>query len=354
MTYSSLLEDKKTIYSATNTYVGYNGAYSGWYIWKKPDDISLVSIIAVAGGGGGGGGGSINYGTTGGCGGGGSGGAGRQINLLIPAILVPDYLYIFPGTGGAGGIGQVNSISTGTNGADGGDTFVSIQPNHHRYNHFIAVSGGRGGYASVTGRRGSAAIYSSYNFTGCPLLTLGFFNDIFSSYSGLPGNGNGFTSPTLLYLTNVALISTNPGGGGGGIGLSSTSGDINSAGFGGGIGSYFLTQNTHGYTTFNFASGYSASGRCGNTPSAVGNGGNGINLNYFQAPTLEYSYNKFIIPPGGGGGGSLAGYTGNGGDGGWGSPGCGGGGGGATIGGFGYSGGRGGDGGPGYVLITTM
>lgn len=357
MTYSSLLEDKKTIYDPVNIYIGYTGSYSGWYIWKKPNNISLVSIIAVGGGGGGGGGGSIDYGTTGGCGGGGGGGAGYTVTSLFPAIMLPDYLYIFPGTGGGGGLGQVNSISTGTNGQNGGTTYVSVEPSTDRYSAFITASGGQGGFAAVTGRRGSAAIFTPQVYINCMFATLGIFSATAPAASGDPGYGNGVNPSAVNALGNNYNIKVNhPGGGGGGVGLSSTSGDLNRSAVGYGCPSFSLvSQNFHGHvSSSSLATGISASGRCSSIPSGVTDGGNGFIYNYINQSTLSYAPNKFFALPGGGGGGSLAGYTGNGGNGGDGSLSCGGGGGGATLGGAGYAGGNGGNGGPGFVLITTM
>src|ERR1051326_6336478 len=86
-------------------------------IWYKPRNITMVYFLAVGGGGGGGGGAS---GTTAQSrGGGGGGGAPACGKNILPAIFLPDILYVEPGRGGVGG-------GAGIAGAAGIPSYVSL------------------------------------------------------------------------------------------------------------------------------------------------------------------------------------------------------------------------------------
>ena len=67
-----------------------------WETWRKPRGCKMVYMIGVGGGSSGGVG--VNTGTT--SGGGAGGGSGAQSSLLIPAMFVPDILYVQAGAGG--------------------------------------------------------------------------------------------------------------------------------------------------------------------------------------------------------------------------------------------------------------
>jgi len=70
-----------------------------WEVWEKPRGINMIQITCI---GGGGGGGASNNSTTA-RGGGAGGSSGGFTSLLIPAIFLPDVLYVSAGDGGAGG-----------------------------------------------------------------------------------------------------------------------------------------------------------------------------------------------------------------------------------------------------------
>ena len=72
-----------------------------WEVWEKPRGINMIRITCI-GGGGGGGGGATNNSTTA-RGGGAGGSSGGFTSLLIPAIFLPDVLYVSVGDGGTGG-----------------------------------------------------------------------------------------------------------------------------------------------------------------------------------------------------------------------------------------------------------
>jgi hypothetical protein len=89
-----------------------------WEIWNKPRGISFIKIITISGGEGGQGGGT-------GIGGAGPGGnSGSVTTVMMPAIFLPDRLYVSSGVGGFAGNG--GSSSTGFPGGSGVASYVSI------------------------------------------------------------------------------------------------------------------------------------------------------------------------------------------------------------------------------------
>lgn len=359
MTYQTYSQIPNTIYDPVSIYIGETGTYSpvsGWYVWRKPENISMVYIAAIGGGGGGGGGGSRDYG-LGAVGGGGGGSPGSSTILFIPAVILPEYLYIFPGRGGQGGTGEINPSSTGTNGEDGGDTYVCINSDTNVYNRLCFGLGGRGGYAGASGVGGSAGrtgINTSVTNL-VPLFSLAgqSLNRMTYQLSGGRGGGSNGAGDSSNWGNLYSMTFNGPGAGGGG---------ITAAGITGAIAAPGNAAQSIGYTIngvntiFNAQTGVGSSGRSSNTPDNVLAGGNGFGYSFTSItnPSTSLIFFNRPISCGGGGGGSLAGYTGNGANGGAGGIGSGGGGGGATLGGVGYSGGKGGNGGPGFVVIATM
>ena len=91
-----------------------------WFEWVKPRGVQTVNILAIGGGGGGGGGSTNSTGTV--RGGGGGGGTGGMVRVTgIPAMFLPDVLYVQPGIGGGGG----NAGATGVTGTAGALTAAS-------------------------------------------------------------------------------------------------------------------------------------------------------------------------------------------------------------------------------------
>lgn len=93
-----------------------------WELWEKPRGCNMILISAIGGGSGGGGGASNNSTTARGGGAGGSSGAFTQV--IIPAIHVPDTLYVSAGSGGFGGLAG-NPAGLGGFGIG---SFVAVQP----------------------------------------------------------------------------------------------------------------------------------------------------------------------------------------------------------------------------------
>src|SRR5215813_3396943 len=92
----------------------YNTGTGGttWQLWEKPRGLTMVWMWGVGGGGGGGAGFTGTASSAG-------GGTGAPAMMTIPALLLPDRLYISVGKGGAGG------ASSGNAGAAGESSYIS-------------------------------------------------------------------------------------------------------------------------------------------------------------------------------------------------------------------------------------
>lgn len=98
---------------------GATGTASGWEPWIKPRNARMVMIVCIGAGAGGGGGHTAAAGTA--RGGGGGGGCGAISRVLLPAIFLPDTLFVLAGAGGAGGT-AAGAGSAGTR------SYVSMVP----------------------------------------------------------------------------------------------------------------------------------------------------------------------------------------------------------------------------------
>jgi hypothetical protein len=291
-------------------YLGKSGSLGGtWEIWEKPRGINMVRITTIGGGGGGGGG--FASATTTARGGGGGGASGGYTSVLVPAIYLPDRLYVSAGRGGTGGTGS------GVAGGAGFGSYVALAP-------YTALTGiytvcfsnpGNGGGAGTAAVPGPAGTIGGTGLLPTLVNTLIAGLGIFTPYNGQTGALGGAISAgpggAITYPTTGLLLSGGAGGGGG----IAVGGNVTVPGQPAGV--YFTTR-----------TGGAATGVAGDA---------GVEL---VQPLLS---------TGGAGGGTAADGTaagGNGGEGGFGSGGGGGGAGGAT-------GGAGGDGGPGLVIIHS-
>ncbi len=169
----------------------------GTYTWSKPQGITMVSFFVVGGGGGGGLGGVA--GITIGVAGGGGGGGGGITKLLIPAIFIPDSLFINVGAGG--------SSSTA-----GGQSFIDIANGSNVFTTRLITSngGGAGGNASA-GTSGIAGVGASATLTTSAIYhNLGMFSAI--------AGGNGGAGSLQTTAGAVANTTSLTGGGSGGAG----------------------------------------------------------------------------------------------------------------------------------------
>src|SRR5262245_26334087 len=115
-----------------------------WQTWFKPRGADMVSMLCIGSGASGGGGLTATAGNA--RGGGGGGGCSGMSRLIIPAMLLPDSLYVQVGVGGA-------SVGAGTLGNPGAVSFVSIIPASNGTN-IVLYSGAA---AALGGAAGTAA-----------------------------------------------------------------------------------------------------------------------------------------------------------------------------------------------------
>jgi len=274
-----------------NTQIFQNGGT--WQTWVKPKNAKTVSFFVVGAGSGGGGG----FQTGSGAKSGGQGGSnGGNVKLILQASLLPDILYIIPGTGGAGGIGGNPSTAGGA----ATKSFVCLTPDTGSVSNIVCTSGN----AAATGGTGgsTATATGGVGETIATTANMIFVNlGNFIATAGTAGSSGGLTTGGNNAVTAFMV----PGSGGGG---SSTAGGSPSAAAG----------------PFPLQSGAT-------TATGPKNG-------------LIFYKPIFGLSGGVGGNGGTTGVNG-----GNGAPGCGGGGGGAGT----TSAGNGGRGGDGFVIITT-
>ena len=277
-----------------------------WYTWTKPRGVSMLNILCIGGGGGGAGGLTRASGAQGT--GGGGGGSSGVTSVLIPAIFVPDVLYIRVGDGGAGG----GPGSPSTAGGNGVHSYVAIAPNSTATN-VIAISGGAaavGGFAASSGSGGAGGTACTIaTIATMPLAGLGQYQ-LIAGQVGTAGGLDAAGTAIAIPVTSC-LCQAGPGGAG------------------------HIDADTAG-ATFTAIAGSWLSEQLPSAPVA-GSTGHGSGGNQIMKP--------FFSLGGGGGACSNASTGANGGNGKYGSGGGGG--------GSGTTGGRGGDGGSGIVAITA-
>jgi hypothetical protein len=256
----------------------------GWKTWTKPPGCSWVYILMIGAGGGGGRGAGGSVATVPGPGGAASGGT-----LIIPAIMLPDTLYIRPGKGGAGG------ASASTAGAAGDSTDIALYPSNATNQWILMECAGAGGGAAVTTvGTGGSALFSASPWTKLGLLaswggTAGVANNnipgVNPTCPGVSG-GNGATAGSnQSAIAPYPVISGGAGttGGAGGHGLNANkridplmfnpSSLLFTGGAGGGGITTVATAGAGGNGAYGCGGG---GGGTGNIASAVsGNGGNG-------------------------------------------------------------------------------
>jgi hypothetical protein len=285
----------------------YNEA--GRYQWIKPRGITMMYIICMGSGSGGGGGRGGAIGSA--RGGGGSGTCSSVTRMILPAIFVPNELYIVVGAGGIGGNGGTNN-----NGSIGGSANLSYiefeyaavrsATNTLIVSDSTVGTGGVGGSNANVGGGTAGLIATQSNAIYHNLGTVNFI-------VGVAGVTGASTAGGVATTYGSAGNLTSPGTGGAGVST------LNVENAGGVVNVTTITP------PFFALSG------------GVVTGGKGQDGYISDNPIFFY---------GGTGGGSN--NTGTGGDGGNGGPGCGGGGGaGGTP-----TGGKGGNGGDGLIYIT--
>ena len=289
-----------------------------WQVWKKPRGARWIHLLGVGGGGGGGAG--INTTTTSGAGAGGS--SGGQTTVMIPAMFVPDTLYVQAGRGGAG------ATTSGGLGTAGIITYVCIAPytTIAPAGTLLLATGGTAGTTAATSTTGGTApgAVAVATIAGMCLAGRGFFT-LLAGQVGIAGAAPTLAGNNLTPPTTGLMVTGGPGGGGA------------SGGGGGGGSSINSITNALGEEFFPFLPG--GTGTIGSTPATAASAG-------FRSRNFLFNFGG---TGGGGASDTAGGLASAGGDG---APGCGGGGGGgmATI---NPTIARGGNGGPGFVYIIT-
>jgi hypothetical protein len=152
-------------------YIGGKGTALQWFTWIKPRNVRMVYIFCLGGGGGGGAG--LTGTASANRGGGAGGGSGAITQWLGPAYLLPDTLFIAPGTGGLGG-----TTSAAAGGA-GLRSYVSIVSGNTTAANLLLISGaadaggGAGGTtaAATAGAAGTIATSATAILCGMGLWT---------------------------------------------------------------------------------------------------------------------------------------------------------------------------------------
>jgi hypothetical protein len=304
--------DIQRFFGISNTFATVAGNQAAeWRTWTKPRGVNWVYMIAVGGGSGGTTG--TFTGASAASAGAAGGGSGAQSTLLIPAVFVPNQLFIQLGSGG-----RVTTVVSGASGQAGGTTMVAVEPavgvTSGVPNIFFLVA--TGGAASG----GGTATTMSGNF---PLAGRGWSQNFAGQGGGAAGTTQTGAGGSITLPTTGLMVTGGAGSGGKDVtgATRGAGGAITGVGLGG-------TLPTH----------------AGGVAAATGvNAGNGID-GRMVTPYMFYGGS------GGGAGGHAATGTGaNGGAGGNGGPGCGGG-----ASGPGYSTtGLPGWGGDGFVIIIS-
>lgn len=299
----------------TELYFGKSSTLGGtWEIWEKPRGINMVNITCIGDGGGGGGGASNNSTTARGGGAGGS--SGGFTSLSIPAIFLPDVLYVSVGSGGRGGAAG-NPAALGTAGVG---SYVTIAP-YTALTGIYTVCYANGGtvsatQASSTATSGAPGAVAAATIANMLIAGLGNFSALAGQVGGAGGAFNNGAGGSITYPVTGLLLSGGAGGGGGGSTTAATGGAVNAPA-------------QASYVYFSTLAG-------GARANPASNGASGYQI---QQPLLS-------LGASGGGAGSANNAVGGAGR--PGGIGCGG-----SGGGGGATGGAGGDGGPGLVIIQS-
>ena len=255
-----------------------------WQTWRKPRGAKMVYMLAVGGGSSGGTG--VNTAVS--SGGGAGGGTGGQSSLLIPAMFLPDVLYIQAGQGGA------PIITSGGVGAIGTPTYVTIEAANAviaQATVLFATAGpvtGAAATASAGGVAGSAAAVAT--LANMPLGARGQSTLLAGQAGSAGGSGVPAIGGTVTIPLTGLIVTGGTGGGGANasVATGSNGGPINltTAMLGteffssliGGVGSATSTPSLPGmpgYSAKNFMMNYGGTGGGGTSNTAGGNAGAG-------------------------------------------------------------------------------
>lgn len=296
-------------FTATTSTTSTTSISPGWQSWRKPRGIKYVFLVGAGGGSSGAVGANTAVTNAGGAG----GGSGGYTVVLIPALFVPDVLYIQCGPGGQ----QPNVLVSAATQVGGSNTYVSVEGGNAIANTTLLVANG-GASDAVTA--GTVATLAQMNWA-----SRGQYN-FFAGTDGSTGGAANTVGTALAVPTTGCPLGGGTGGGGSGA----------TAGAGGSITSPAVNS-------FQFFLPTTAGGLGAVTSTPAGAGMGGLVLPYFL-----FNYGGL------GGGGASATSGGIAGAGGNGAPGAGGGGGGGASSTAGITTlARPGAGGPGFVTILS-
>lgn len=259
-------------------YFCFPGTSTEWKTWKKPRGVKNVYMIGVGGG--------ASGATQGTAAGGGGGGSGAQSNVWLPAMFVPDTLYIQCGLGGIQPVPAVDS----TYSIAGGTTYVCIEPDTTPTPNMtlLLANGGQAGTTTISNPSAGGIVAT---IAGMPLAGRGYYSFFAGQIGSGGGVGLGSSGASVPFPLTGLMVTGGSGGGGAQSTAGAISAPINTAGsrfflpsvFGGvpGLtGSTPATSGIAGYTLPNFLMNYGGTGGGGGgngstTGGAPGDGGNG-------------------------------------------------------------------------------
>lgn len=173
-----------------------------YQIWVKPRNAKMVYMFGVGGGSSG----AVGNGTTNG---GQGGGSACQTSVFVPAMFVPDTLYVQVGKGGQTAIPAVSNATQ----VAGQATYICIEPNATNVPSctILAASGGASGTTAQ-----SANLIASM-----PLAARGFWQSV-----GGPGGASSGGGGTAGLQTGGQFCTSGAGGGSGSAGALSTTASV--------------------------------------------------------------------------------------------------------------------------------
>ena len=282
----------RTGVSQLQTFYQVGAAVAGEFqVWIKPRNIGMVSIKLIGAGVVGGSG--FTGASLSARGGGGGGGSGAITDLLIPASLLPDVLYVLVGRG-----------------TNGNRSYVSLAPDAALpAASLIGVSGAAGPGAGGNGSGTAGGIAGTAGTVAATTTAMGHGLGLFVSRAGQSGAVGGAQTGAIGGAVTFGGSGIPITGGAGGGGTNTT--DVNFAGgaitgsglfptLNGGLAAGGAGQN--GFFLSGNPMWAASGGSGGGTNGAAGSGGVGGIGNYGSGG-------------GGGGGGVTGGAGGNGGDG---------------------------------------
>ena len=241
-----------------------------WQVWQKPPWASMVFMYCLGSGASGAGGNTRAAGAASIGAGGGGGGCSGYTKLEIPAIFLPDQLYISVGVGPAGGaansagiIGMNSYISAIRGSVTGANLYLSANTN----NPAAPAAAG------TTGAAGAAGTIAA--ITGMQLAYAGKWDATVSIIGGAGSVGAADAAAVTAMSSSCLCGGTGGGGTATGVNVDKQGGAITAAGLVPGIAGGVVTGGNGRPGFFNFKGLCGSGGTGGGSNSASGVGGIG-------------------------------------------------------------------------------